>query len=93
MSGDHDPVVGDVQQPIDRSHGDALTGQVPADVVAVLQDADPSGSVHPSADCVTWLSRVGLQADLRIDHLDGLPLHELGAPGGRNVADRLVLPL
>ena len=45
-------MVGDVEQSVDRLHRDGLTGQVTADVVAMLQDADASGVAHPPADGV-----------------------------------------
>ncbi len=41
MGGDQDPVVGDVEEPVDRLDGDELAGQMAPHVVAVLQDADP----------------------------------------------------
>ncbi len=60
MGGDEDPVVGDVQQSLVGFHDDALARQVPTDVVAVFEDADPSGAVDPPSDCRGRLGRLEL---------------------------------
>jgi len=93
MRGDHHAVVGDVQQPVDRFDHDPLSDQVSAHVVAVSQDADPPRSVDPARDRWPLRSWLPLGLDLRVDHLDLDLLHELEAPGGWHVPDRLVLAL
>jgi hypothetical protein len=44
MSGDDDPVVGDVQQSISGFDRDGFPGEMATDVIAVLEDADASGA-------------------------------------------------
>ena len=77
VGGDQDAVVADLEQAVDGLHGNALAGQLAADVVAVLEDADPSRSVNTARDRVaarSWLVFGGLS---RIDDLDR---HRSGRP-------------
>jgi hypothetical protein len=47
----YDNVVGgDVKQPVCRFDRDGLSGEMAADVIAVLEDAEPSGAVNASGD-------------------------------------------
>jgi hypothetical protein len=89
VGGDEDAAVGDVEQPVDRLHRDLLAGEVPPDVVAVFEDADPPRVVHPAADGVDvrWgrLRGVGIGIeDLGRDplqELEGTPRKGLGRSG------------
>lgn len=49
VGSDKDPVVVNVQQPVDRLNGHGLAGQVAPDVVAVFEDAYAPSPVHPPA--------------------------------------------
>ena len=90
VGGHQHTVVGDRQQPVRGLHHDTLARQVAADVVAVLEDADPSGTIHASRDTVArrWFHR-GWRVG--VDDLAAGAGHELEAPGRSDVADRLVL--
>lgn len=46
MSGDDDAVVRDVQQTVCGFDGDLLAGEIPADVLPVFDDADPTRRIH-----------------------------------------------
>jgi hypothetical protein len=45
---DHDPVVGDMQQPVCGSDRDCFACEVATDVKAMLEDADATGAVGPA---------------------------------------------
>ena len=54
VGGDEHAVVADVQQAVDGLDDHALAGEVPTDVVAVGEDADPPGAIDPSVDRVAF---------------------------------------
>jgi hypothetical protein len=79
----------DVQQAIDGLDRHPLSGEVTPHVVAVLEDADPTRSVHPASHGVPARRRL-LLGGVGIDDLGGNALREGEAPDGCHIPDRLV---
>jgi hypothetical protein len=93
MGRDHDTVVGDVQKAIGRLDRDGLAGEVTADVIAVLEDADASVAVDTPTDDLSWRRELGFGRDVTVDNLERCRSRQLEAADRRDVAEALVLAL
>jgi hypothetical protein len=69
MGCDDDAVVGDVEQPVCRFDRDGFAGEVTTYVIAMLEDADATGSVDTTRDRLGTNPRLLLDRNITIDTL------------------------
>jgi hypothetical protein len=91
VGGDDDTVVADMQEAICRFDRDRLAGEVAADVVAVLEDADAPGPINAPAHGPGAWWRPLLDRDVAVDDQERSRLGELQASDRGDIAEGLVV--